>query len=91
VQNQFLNVAESLRDAMSKNPDLKVYLGRGYYDFATPYFTAEYDIEHMLLRPEQRSRIKTYSYESGHMYYIHKPSLIQFKKDVDAFFEWSLK
>jgi carboxypeptidase C (cathepsin A) len=91
VQNQFLNVAESLRDAMSKNPGLKVYLGRGYYDFATPYFTAQYDIEHMLLRPEQRSRIKIYSYESGHMYYIHKPSLIQFKKDVDAFFEWSLK
>jgi carboxypeptidase C (cathepsin A) len=39
VQNQFLNVAESLRDAMAKNPALKVYVGCGYYDFATPYFT----------------------------------------------------
>jgi carboxypeptidase C (cathepsin A) len=84
VQNKFLNVAESLRDAMTKNPALKVYVGGGYYDFATPYFTAQYDIEHMLLRPEQRSRIKFYSYESG-MYYIHKPSLIQFKKDVMRF------
>ncbi|TAG31103.1 MAG: peptidase S10 [Sphingobacteriia bacterium] len=89
VQNQFLNVAESLRDAMAKNPALKVYIGFGYYDFATPYFTAKYDIEHMFLRPEQRKNIKSYFYESGHMYYIHKPSLVQFKKDVDQFFEFS--
>lgn len=91
VQNQFLNVAESLRDAMAKNPALKVYVGCGYYDFATPYFTAQYDVEHMMLRPEQRSRVRFEFYESGHMYYIHKPSLVKFKKDVDAFFDWSLK
>lgn len=89
VQNQFLNVAESLRDAMAKNPTLKVYVGAGYYDFATPYFIAQYDVEHMFLRPEARKNVRFYFYESGHMYYIHKPSLIQFKKDVDEFFEWS--
>jgi hypothetical protein len=59
-------------------------MGAGYYDFATPYFTAKYDIEHMFLRPEQRKNVQFYFYESGHMYYIHKPSLVQFKKDVDA-------
>jgi carboxypeptidase C (cathepsin A) len=90
VQNKFLNVAESLRDAMAKNPALKVYLGCGFYDFATPYFTAQYDIEHMQLRSEQRKNIKIYTYESGHMYYIHMPSLVKFKKDVDAFFNFSL-
>jgi carboxypeptidase C (cathepsin A) len=89
VQNQFLNVAESLRDAMSKNPALKVYVGCGYYDFATPYFTAQYDIEHMFLRPEQRKNVQVHLYEAGHMYYINKPSLAQFKKDVDAFYNWS--
>jgi carboxypeptidase C (cathepsin A) len=87
VQNKYLNVAESLRDAMAKNPHLKVYLGCGYYDFATPYFTALYDIEHMFLRPEQRSRIDIKMYESGHMYYIHQPSLVKFKKDIDGFFD----
>jgi carboxypeptidase C (cathepsin A) len=87
VQNKYLNVAESLRDAMAKNPNLKVYLGCGYYDFATPYFTALYDIEHMFLRPEQRSRISISMYESGHMYYIHQPSLVKFKKDIDGFFD----
>lgn len=89
VQNQFLNVAESLRDAIAKNPNLKVYVGCGYYDFATPYFTAQYDVEHMFLRPEHKKNVKFYFYESGHMYYIHKPSLLQFKKDIDSFFDWS--
>ena len=89
VQNQFLNVAESLRDAMTKNPALKVYVGSGYYDFATPYFTASYDIEHMFLRPEAKKNIRHYYYNAGHMYYINKPDMIQFKKDVDAFYDWS--
>jgi carboxypeptidase C (cathepsin A) len=91
VQNQYLNVAESLRDAMTKNPALKVYVGSGYYDFATPYFTAKYDVEHMFLRPDARKNVKHYFYNSGHMYYINLPDMIQFKKDVDEFFEWSAK
>ncbi len=91
VQNQFLNVGESLRDAMTKNPALKVYVGSGYYDFATPYFTAAYDIEHLFLRPNIRQNIKHYFYTSGHMYYINKPDLIKFKNDIDAFFEFSSK
>ncbi|MDN3656405.1 carboxypeptidase [Ferruginibacter paludis] len=89
VQNQYLNVAESLRDAMTKNTHLKVYIGSGYYDFATPYFTANYDVAHMFLEPDLRKNLRHYYYESGHMYYINKPSMIQFKKDVDNFFEWS--
>lgn len=89
VQNQFLNVAEQLRDAMTKNTQLKVYVGSGYYDFATPYFTAMYDVAHMFLSEELRSHVRHHFYESGHMYYINMPSMIQFKKDVDAFFDWS--
>jgi carboxypeptidase C (cathepsin A) len=90
VQNQFLNVAESLRDAMTKNPHLKVYVGSGYYDFATPYFTAMYDVEHMFLQPKQRKNVKHYFYNSGHMYYINEPDAIQFKKDVDTFFDFAI-
>jgi carboxypeptidase C (cathepsin A) len=91
VQNKFLNVAENLRDAMAKNPALKVYVGSGYHDFATPYFTAKYDIEHMFLRPETKKNIRHYFYNSGHMYYINMPDMIQFKKDVDSFYDWALK
>lgn len=88
-QNRFLNAAESLRDAMAKNPALKVYVGSGYYDFATPYFTARYDLEHMFLRPAARKNIRHHFYNSGHMYYINMPDMQQFKKDTDSFFDWA--
>lgn len=87
--NKFLNAGEDLRDAMARNPHLYVYVGSGYYDFATPYFTADYDINHMLLRSEQRARVKQYYYKSGHMYYINMPDMIKFKKDVDEFYDLS--
>jgi carboxypeptidase C (cathepsin A) len=34
--NRYLNVAETLRSAMSQNQALKVFVAGGYYDFATP-------------------------------------------------------
>lgn len=91
VQNQYLNVAETLRQAMSKNPYLKVWVGAGYYDLATPFFAAEYTFQHMGLKPDQRKNVSFTYYEAGHMMYIHKPSLIQLKKDADTFFDNALK
>jgi carboxypeptidase C (cathepsin A) len=35
-QNQYVNVAETLRQAMNYNPHLKVFVANGYYDLATP-------------------------------------------------------
>ena len=91
VQNRYLNVAETLRNAMSKNPYLKVWIANGYYDLATPYYATEYVVNHMFLRGPQRENIRQTYYEAGHMMYIHKASLIQFKKDVDSFLDWALK
>ena len=90
VQNKYLNVAENLRQAMSNNPALKVWVLGGYYDFATPYFASEYVIKHMGLRPEQQKNINFTHYEAGHMLYIHMPSLKQMKIDADSFYKNSL-
>ena len=91
VQNRYLNTGEHLRDAMTKNTDLKIYVGSGYYDFATPYFTADYDLSHMFLKEQLRTNVRHHFYESGHMYYIHMPSMKQFKDDIDSFFKWSVR
>jgi len=85
VQNQFLNVAESLRSAMHRNPHLRVWISNGYYDLATPFFATEYTVNQMYLDPSLRRNITMTYYESGHMMYIHMPSLVQFKKDFTAF------
>jgi carboxypeptidase C (cathepsin A) len=89
-QNRYVNVAENLRKAMSLNPSLKVFVGNGYYDLATPYFATEYTFHHLELDPALRDNITMTYYEAGHMMYIHKPSLSQLKDDLDQFLSSAL-
>jgi len=86
AQNQYLNVAETLRGAMTQNQNLKILVAAGYYDFATPFFAAEYTFNHLQLDPTLRRNIKIEHYPSGHMVYIHKPSLEKMTKDVEQFY-----
>ena len=78
--NEFVNVAETLRKAMTMNPYLKVYIANGYFDLATPFLATEYTINHMELDPMVMSNISTHYYEAGHMMYAHLPSLQKMKK-----------
>jgi carboxypeptidase C (cathepsin A) len=91
VQNEYLNTSETLRNAISKNPYLKVHICNGYYDLATPYFATDYTVNHMMLAPALRGNITQTFYESGHMMYIHKPSLVQMTNDVAEFYKATLK
>jgi carboxypeptidase C (cathepsin A) len=84
-QNQYVNVAATLRQAMCQNPHLKVFVANGYYDLATPYLATAYTFDHMDLEPELRDNISMAHYASGHMMYIHEPSLAQLKEDLAAF------
>ncbi len=79
------NMAETLRRAMSENEFLQVFVANGYYDGATPYFGTEYTFSQIGLNGEFKDRVKMGYYESGHMMYIHKPSLIKLKEDLAAF------
>ncbi len=87
ASNQYLNVAETLRQAMTHNPDMKVWVASGYYDMATPYFATEYTLDHMFLAEGLRENIMSTYYPAGHMMYIHKPSLEQLKQDAERFYE----
>jgi carboxypeptidase C (cathepsin A) len=72
--NRYLDVASSLRQAMSRNRALRVLLASGYYDLATPFAAAEWTLEHMGLDPSLAGSVRTTRYEAGHMMYIHPPS-----------------
>jgi carboxypeptidase C (cathepsin A) len=91
AQNQYLDVAEDLRKAMSRNPYLKLWVCCGYYDLATPYYAAENVLHGMQLDPTIRDNLRITFYEAGHMIYINHPSLLQFRKDADAFMQDALK
>lgn len=88
--NSYADTSESLRSAFAKNPFLKLFVASGYYDLATPYFAAEYTLNHMGLDPSLRGNIKLAYYEAGHMMYIEMKSLAQLKRDVSAFVQGSM-
>jgi len=85
--NRYLDVAEALRQAMTRNPYLKVWICCGYYDLATPYFGAKVTAARMLLDPAVRSNLTLTYYESGHMVYIDRPSLTKLKNDFNTFLQ----
>lgn len=84
-ENRYVNVAETLRDAMTKNRDLKVFVANGYFDLATPFFATQYTFSHMHLDPSLRDHVSMDFFEAGHMMYIHKPSLEKVAGDLRRF------
>lgn len=84
-ENQYVNVSDILRKAMSINPYLRVFVANAYYDLATPYFATGYTFDHLGLDPALRDHVTMTYYEAGHMMYIHLPSLAQLKADLVKF------
>jgi carboxypeptidase C (cathepsin A) len=84
-ENKYVDVGETLRSAMTQNPFLHVFVAKGYYDLATPYFAAEYTFDHLGLDPSLRGHLSGAYYESGHMVYAHMPSLAKLKVDTAQF------
>lgn len=84
-ENRYVNLAQSLRAAMTRNPFLRVFVASGYYDLATPYFATDYTFNHLGLDKSLRSNIQMAYYEAGHMMYFHRPSLVKMKEDLTTF------
>lgn len=86
-QNEFVNVAETLRKAMTINPFLKVFVANGYFDLATPYLATQYTFNHLDIDADLQRNISMAYYPAGHMMYLHQPSLVQLKADLAQFIQ----
>ena len=86
-QNQYVNVTDILRKAMTTNPYLKVFVASGYYDLATPYMATQYTFNHLGLDKSLQQNVSMSFYEAGHMMYVHQQSLIQLRKDLSSFIQ----
>jgi carboxypeptidase C (cathepsin A) len=82
-----VNVMPDLAAAMKQNPNLKVQLNGGYYDLATPYFAAEYELRQLPIQDSLQGNIEMHFYTSGHMVYAHEPDLKALHANVAAFIE----
>ena len=84
------NVVPDLAAAMSQNPNLHVFFGNGYYDFATPYFATWYTVQHLDIAPALTHNITWGAYPSGHMVYLNPSARVQFKADLDRWYDKTL-
>jgi carboxypeptidase C (cathepsin A) len=85
------NVAPDLADAMTQNPDLKLFSANGYYDFATPFFATMYTLQHLELARPLQQNITYGFYQAGHMIYLDPASLAQYKSDLARWYDSALR
>jgi carboxypeptidase C (cathepsin A) len=83
------NVMLDLAVAMKYNPDMKVRLFGGFYDLATPYYTAIYEMQHLPIPEKLQKNISYGFFPSGHMVYAHTPSLKKLHDDAVQFIDAS--
>jgi carboxypeptidase C (cathepsin A) len=82
---QSMNVMPDLAAAMKQNPNMKVQLDGGYFDLATPFFAALWELQHLPLQESLMANTETHFYTSGHMVYAHEPDLKSLHDNVAAF------
>jgi len=81
-RDAYLNVTPYIDKALRENSGLRVFVGQGYYDFATPFFAAEYALTRTGI-PQDRIRYEYYG--SGHMMYVREQDRGKLSRDVRDF------
>jgi carboxypeptidase C (cathepsin A) len=84
------NTGENLRQAMAQNPYLHVMTQSGYFDGATTYFNAKYNMWQLDPSGVMKDRLSFKGYESGHMMYLRREDLKNANNDIRDFIQMSL-
>jgi len=87
LQQPLVNSGVDLAAMMVRDPNLKVLVLNGYFDLGSAFAATEYMISHLRIPGDYSCRIAMKYYESGHLPYIHLPSLRRIKEDLDAFLD----
>lgn len=81
-RSAYLNIAPLIGQAMRQNSGLRLFNAQGYYDFATPFFGAEYSLKRSGI---PQDRITWQYYGAGHMMYVRGEDRAKLSADIRAF------
>lgn len=82
---RYVSSADALGQAMTNNPNLRVFVACGHYDLATPAGGIEHTLNHLSTDPARLSGVTFGYYEGGHMMYSNLDSLARLNADLRAF------
>lgn len=80
--NAYLNVTPYLGKALRENSGMRIFVAQGYYDFATPFFAAEYALSRTGI---PQDRVEYQYYGAGHMMYVRDEDRAKLSRDVRRF------
>jgi carboxypeptidase C (cathepsin A) len=80
--NAYLNVTPYLGKALRENRGMRIFVAQGYYDFATPFFAAEYALSRTGI---PQDRVQFHYYDAGHMMYVRDEDRAKLSRDIRQF------
>lgn len=80
------NTVPSLEEAFARNPDMHLFVGMGYFDFATVFYAVDWTLAQMKVSAAIRAHnISTDYFDTGHMIYIDAKASAQLHGDMAKF------
>ncbi len=77
---------QRVRRTLLQNPEMKIFIGSGYYDCRTPFAATEYCFDHLNLPPSYRRNLLFEYYEGGHGFIFDHSCLKKLKIDLEKLF-----
>jgi carboxypeptidase C (cathepsin A) len=68
---------------------MKVLVMEGYYDLATPFFAADWTMQHLDLVEKFHQNVSYATYGAGHMVYVDRKEHAKMKNDLVEFMQKS--
>jgi carboxypeptidase C (cathepsin A) len=78
----YFNVTPYIGRMLRENSGARVFVAAGWYDFATPFFGAEYSLSRTGIPAD---RVEFQYYDAGHMMYVHNADRAKLSADVRRF------
>ena len=85
-----LNTTPDLAEAMTFNPNLRVFSANGYFDSVTPFLATVYTLDHLDIARPLQSHITYGFYPSGHMIYLNVDALKAYHDDLERWYAATL-